>query len=194
MMTPNTPIPPQTDQTIFRIVLDTISRPGKQSSFHQSNRIKCARNLIIETLCDYDTSLFYQDRLVNSEVKDWIKYQVRTTVIENPKKADFICCDTDFANDLTLNTLLIGSLEMPHLSTTLIIQLDDSSILETNNLAMKGPGIPNEISIEIPGLSQNFWKQRIALQDDFPLGIDMFLCYESKFLAIPRSTQIELGA
>jgi alpha-D-ribose 1-methylphosphonate 5-triphosphate synthase subunit PhnH len=82
----------------------------------------------------------------------------------------------------------IGDLVNPHLSATLIIEVE--KISNHRDLVLSGPGIKGEKYISISG-ETDWVKLRAEKNIEYPLGIEMYFVDKNyNLLALPRTTKI----
>ncbi len=183
-------------QQSFRTILDAQSHPGRVCHLESSDPEHAelsAMYAIIQTLCDNDTSLNLHESLKLDSYKQWMTYQVRAKQTESIS-ADFLALPCNILNSLSLQDFNHGTLECPHLSSTLIIEVDALNTTNQNSieLNLSGPGIENHTKVAIDGISNDIWLERIQSRKDFPLGVDLLITYKDKFVAIPRSTILQM--
>jgi alpha-D-ribose 1-methylphosphonate 5-triphosphate synthase subunit PhnH len=86
-------------------------------------------------------------------------------------------------------------LEAPEAGATLLLRVDslhDETVGELT-LHLSGPGIRQQAVLGVSGLHPAWIVARNAWVANFPLGIEMVLCDENRFVALPRTTRIVMG-
>jgi alpha-D-ribose 1-methylphosphonate 5-triphosphate synthase subunit PhnH len=176
---------PAMQQQVFRKLVDGFSYPGRITA--------CAVNetsawlAILASLLDGETSLADPHQLLAAEL--WPKLEARSVIAE---KAAFILADGSLAPDLHP---CIGTLETPETAATLLLRVTSlrSDLTGNVRLNLTGPGIKPPLSISVDGLHPGWLASRHAWVAAFPLGVDMVLCDSHRFVALPRTTQINTG-
>jgi alpha-D-ribose 1-methylphosphonate 5-triphosphate synthase subunit PhnH len=182
-------------QSVFRSVLEALSRPGRLQTLEASDGLQAPAPLsrgltaLLLTLLDTETSLHLSGPLASEAA--WLYCRFHTGVQrEEAAQADFIALR---ASEASLSGLRLGSDEMPQHGATLIV--DTHSLApERSGLRLTGPGIEHEQRIGLCGLPFAFWQQRIAMQPLFPRGVDLLLVCGSQLIGVPRSTLITIEA
>lgn len=182
---------PKTQQQQYRCLLNAMSRPGKK------NRIVSRSNLshskrgstdfgflpLLAVLTDSQVSVSDPESLVDKS--DWRLLQAEEASFS---KADFIVA---IGEKVISEEPKLGSLAHPEESATLILNVP--RIGEGNLLIqLSGPGVDGLTKVKIQGLDQAWLRKRNQWCANFPLGIDMFLCDELNFIAIPRTILVEV--
>ncbi|MBE0468600.1 MAG: phosphonate C-P lyase system protein PhnH [Methyloprofundus sp.] len=169
-------------QVLFRQLVNAFSYPGTTQTL--ANKSASASLSVVATLVDGATSLSDPHQLITEA--DLLRLQVG---LSSPDKAAYVLCAGDKAVDFQP---LLGSLESPDQSATLIIKV---TALQNGDqrLNLKGPGIKEGGEIAPKGLHGSWLSQRQEWNAAFPLGVDIILVTDDQFLAIPRTTQIKEG-
>ena len=110
----------------------------------------------------------------------------------SPEQAAFVLLDGSRAPELNPR---LGTLEAPEAGATLLLRVE-SLHGETGgelNLRLSGPGIRQHVALGVSGLHPAWIAARNAWVENFPLGIEMVLCDETRFVALPRTTRIVMG-
>lgn len=174
-----------TQQKIFRALMEVMSRPGKVENLTAITQSDSALRAILPALLDAEVSLCDHADLLDAA--DWPLLQCRQQLVD---QADYIVCDGKQPADYQPK---IGTLSSPELSATLIIKVDDLQHGEAN-LSLSGPGINGVCQIRVSGLDQTWLQQREQWNDAFPLGVDILLVDDSHVMAWPRTTKIEVAS
>lgn len=190
-------------QEIYRKVLDCMARPGKINGIQNSligieDLPQISKPLLglAYTLLDREVNF----RVITDGCHKIETYMTRKTysLPAYQNDVDYLFIETTLTDEEIIHVMdevKIGTLEDPHLSTTILMKVDSlsSSYLETGQrLTLKGPGIQTEKTIYISGLSAKWLLERKRINHEFPLGIDMILVDKNgSVVAFPRTTIIE---
>ncbi len=183
-------------QSVFRSVLDALSRPGRLQTLEASDGLQAPAPLsrgmtaLLLTLLDTETSLHLSGALASEAA--WMYCRFHTGVQrEAATQADFVAVR---AADASLQGLRLGSDEMPQHGATLIVDTGSLALERGNGLRLSGPGIEHEQRVGLCGLPPAFWQERITMQPLFPRGVDLLLVCGSQLVGVPRSTLITIEA
>lgn len=194
--------------TVFRDVMDAFSRPGRLHKITVECAIPVTLDLatsaILLTLADNETPLWLDPEINAKQTRDFLKFHTGCSHTDTIATATFAVAGAK-TSPKDMSAIAVGSPDYPDRATTLIIQVDhitESSLTNqtqtpknatslTLPITLTGPGILNAISLEIRGLTQNFWQWRNSLCQNFPCGIDVIFTHQGRFVAIPRSTKVE---
>lgn len=176
---------PMMQQQVFRGLLDGFSYPGRIIACADIDTTACLAILI--ALVDGETTLADPQQLLQPAL--WAKLETRPCILE---KAAFILLDG--AQSAALKPC-IGTLETPETGATILLRVAALNPDLTGNLRLQlsGPGIESTTSISVDGLHSTWITARQEWVSAFPLGVDLLLCDEHHFVAIPRTTQIAMG-
>lgn len=179
-------------QIIFRQVLAAMANPGTITDINidlcTPKSLDPAAGAILLALLDFETPL-WSDLDNNSEDIQWLKFHTGAPYTYIKNNALFGLCHEYDTLELP-DTFNCGDIESPHESTTLIIQT--RGINKKKNLCLTGPGIKNQTFLELKGIKQSFFNKRAEIFKDYPLGIDMIFVCATSFVAIPRTTKLEI--
>lgn len=169
-------------QQVFRSLLDSFSYPGRITPCADQETSACLAILI--ALVDGETTLADPQKLLSSAL--WARLETRPCI---PEKAAFILLDGAQSADLKP---CIGTLETPETGATILLRVAalHPDLTGKLRLQLSGPGIETTTSISVDGLHPAWITARKEWVSEFPLGIDLLLCDEHHFVAIPRTTQI----
>jgi alpha-D-ribose 1-methylphosphonate 5-triphosphate synthase subunit PhnH len=87
-----------------------------------------------------------------------------------------------------LSAFNIGTDEFPDRSATLILEV--AALQEGFGARLSGPGIRDR-HLRVGGLPEQFWTERVELQELFPRGLDVVLTCGDRLAALPRTTRRE---
>lgn len=110
------------------------------------------------------------------------------------EKADFIFIRntaTTGEKQQALKNAKVGTLVDPHLSATIICEVD--GLMKGNHYQLSGPGIDNVKQVQIQGFEE--WHQiRAEKNKEFPIGIEIYLIDSAEqLMALPRTTMVTQG-
>ena len=182
-------------QQQFRIILDSMSRPGKINRMPQMDieppaGINNAAVLIGFALLNADVSFF-----VTSDNSAAITPYIALNTTAQPKSildADFIFMD-GLDDEAIIADAKTGTLSYPEESATIIISVDEineDALAESIKLTLKGPGIETESQVSIKGINPEILNAVKEQNLEFPLGIDVMLVdKDNRIVCIPRSNR-----
>src|SRR5262249_39500760 len=137
------------------------------------------------TLCDNETSIWLD--AVSPDAVNYLAFHCGTLISAAPTDARFAFVSEADALP-PLHTFALGSDEYPERSTTLVIRV--SGLGNCDGVRLSGPGIPDEIRLDVTGLTRRFWTERAALNELFPRGLDILFVSQHSLSALPRTTRI----
>lgn len=174
---------PGVQQQMFRVLLETMSRPGSVQQLPTDLYDSTAGKALLATLLDGEVTL--SDRHGQLSASDWPLLQAESV---ESVLADYIFCDGGKAPDFEPR---LGTLSCPDEAATIIIQV--RSLLEGNiQLKLKGPGIQDCTMLEVAGLSSAWLESREDWVCAFPLGVDIFIVDDRHIVGLPRTTAVEV--
>jgi len=176
---------PLMQQQLFRGLLDAFSYPGRITT--GADHGMPAWLAVLTALVDGETTLADPQQLLDEAW--WPKLEARRA---SPEQAAFILLDGHNAPELQPNP---GTLEAPEAGATLLIRVGSLHGDATGdvNLLLSGPGIRQQVALGVSGLHPAWIVARNAWVANFPLGVEMVLCDETRFVALPRTTRILTG-
>jgi alpha-D-ribose 1-methylphosphonate 5-triphosphate synthase subunit PhnH len=171
--------PPSADETrdnaCFDALLWALSRPGLPRTLPEPGE-----RSIIAALLDRECRAYAADPLLVSEI-------MRTGAeIAELGAADHVFLGA-LGSNAALGDIAIGSDLYPDDGASVIIR---AKLGEGAHLRLTGPGINEQVSVQISGLPEGFWDARAA-RIRYPVGFDLFLLDGAQVLGIPRSTKVE---
>lgn len=191
-VTPGLKNPAQDNQRIFRAILLTMSRPGTVTVLgnwaEPPTALYPATAAVCLTLADMDTPLWI-GKNGPQDVQTYLRFHCGSPMVRKQEKASFaVILDGTDLPDLTLFNQ--GDLEYPDRSATVIIQV--KTIEVGRGVKLTGPGIKNEMQIEVGGLHPDFWQDFQQNNLNFPLGLDVILATPTEIVSLPRTVQVEV--
>lgn len=171
-------------QMLFRLLMDAFAFPGKIMSppnrfrFNQLALLKS----ILATLVDGEVTLADTSSWLSEY--DWTRLEV---VQKDASSAHFVVCNGMAPPDFEP---LIGTLEDPHLGATVIVAVD--KIGDGLCFDLSGPGLNGGGQISAGNIDREWLINRNNWCASFPTGVDFILVGPDSFLALPRTTRVEL--
>ena len=173
---------PDVQQQIYRRLLDAYARPGTLQMAKELCGGYMAWVGVLSTLLDGQTTLADPHSLLDPDY--WALLQSRR---DTPEKAMFVLCDGSGKPDFEP---ALGSLESPEEGATLVIRVE--SLGEGEEIDLSGPGIPGDRTLAVTGLDDGWIEARSSWVAAFPLGVDWILADDENFIALPRTTRINM--
>ncbi len=190
-------------QMIFRLLLDSMSRPGRIYLLNKYDYRFIPGSFspfclsILKALCD-NTVRFYVDS-AGAGLADYLELNTGSCA-GGPDCAEYAVFDGHAFNS-GFKDLNRGTIEFPEDSQTAIItaedlQKPDEGIAGRDDLLLlelSGPGIKDYEHVRIKGLDRKYLESFIEMNRYFPLGIDMMIVdEEGRLVSIPRTTKLEI--
>ena len=180
-------------QSVFRVVLDAMSRPGSVGTISSDPvapaPLDAATAAVALCLFDHDTRVWLGDGIACMDVYDFLKLHCSCPLIKSGLQADFgLLLARDGVPGLA--QFRCGTDAFPETSTTLVIQVPN--IDGGTPIRLVGPGIETEATLRVSGVPDYFWQERRNQQAVFPLGVDLIFTSGDRLVALPRSTRIEV--
>ncbi|OIR02196.1 alpha-D-ribose 1-methylphosphonate 5-triphosphate synthase subunit PhnH [mine drainage metagenome] len=173
---------PAQQQQLFRSLLDAFSYPGRIQTCKSEPSLA-----LLSALLDGQTTLSDPQDLLDESI--WPKLEARRVPYE---LAAFILLDGCRAPEMVPN---LGTLEEPEHGATLLLRV--AALHEDNagalRMQLSGPGIRQPVTIGVDGLHADWIAARNDWVSDFPLGVELLLCDDQRFVALPRTTRIKIG-
>ncbi|WP_321342819.1 phosphonate C-P lyase system protein PhnH [Breoghania sp.] len=182
-------------QSVFRTVLDALSRPGQPKSLSARTRPpKPMSGLLADILCaltDQDTAVFLDPTLAKAKgVANWLRFQTGAPCVTNPAEADFVAASAPDALP-PLSQFSIGTADYPDRSATVLIAV--ASLEGGDAVTLSGPGIKDNVTFAPKGIAPGLWQQLIANHAHYPRGLDVIFVGPDAIAGLPRSTVITTG-
>jgi alpha-D-ribose 1-methylphosphonate 5-triphosphate synthase subunit PhnH len=188
----------------FRLVMDSLARPGKINrlsapSFIQNNVLLNQYAVgVMLTLLDGEVSFAVAQEgewlSADHSIVQWLKLRSGAQAIE-PGKAHFALFCDGFSNGRLLE-LNSGTILEPENSTTAIYCVQElSNAVSTKpdaiTLELRGAGIADRQIITVSGLSKSEVELFQQTRQAYPLGIDIFLIDQAgNCVGLPRTTEV----
>jgi alpha-D-ribose 1-methylphosphonate 5-triphosphate synthase subunit PhnH len=187
-------------QEQFRIILESMSRPGKLGLMPDMDvqppaGLNKASALIAFALLNTDVTFF-----ATGDNREEIEAYIALNTAANPVKAEE--ADFIFINGFHDNSIIaeakVGNLSYPEESATFVIDVDTISAESLNDstlLTLKGPGIKGQTHVYIKGIATGVLEAVKEQNLEFPLGVDLIITDKHhNLLCIPRSNQFVIGS
>ena len=190
-------------QEHYRLVLDSMARPGKinvmpQLELTQPLGIPAAGALVGFALLNSDVSYCVEGSMAE-EVSRYLLINTSARPVAK-EEADFIFLDGSVPAEV-LSGLKVGTLPYPEGGATVIVAVEQlagegeqlAAAGEGVQLLLKGPGVAGEKKLCVNGPGVPFFETLAAINGEFPLGIDLILTDRRQQVAcIPRSTKVRV--
>ncbi len=179
-------------QTIYRQLLQAMSRPGRLCSMPAGEYWPSARLSVAETLLDHEVGFHI---LGGPDAQYWTDEIFAATKADrrNLPEADYIFLSGPDSGG-RVREAKRGEPEYPDRSATLIYVLPAAEGQRSSPVRLRGPGICGEIAPEFDPLPESEWRLLSELNSEFPLGVDsLFLLGDCQVMGLPRSTRIRIG-
>lgn len=180
-------------QATFRTILDAMARPGTTGTVAARPEAPApldpATAAVALCLFDHDTQVWLGDGIAGLAVYEYLRFHCGCPLIKSALAADFAVCLAS-AGMPPLTQFDAGTDEFPDGSATLVVQvpgLDDGQPIR-----LTGPGIERQAYLTVSGVPDYFWAARREQQANFPRGVDVVFACGDRFVALPRSTEIEV--
>lgn len=185
-------------QSVYRKVIDTISRPGELASLQREcllikdeNFLSDHQSILLLALTMLDQEVTFKVLSEKEETISMVIYQLTNAKPAQLEQADYIFVLHDAevgALEKAIHMAKKGTLYNPHLSASIIAET--KSVSSGEEFLLKGPGIQESIVIATD-LPRGWANNRAAKNKEYPLGIDLFLIdSDQQLLAIPRTAQM----
>lgn len=175
----------ETQQHVYRELLDAFSYPGKVKTLNALIAENHAIDAVLATLLDGESRL--ADTIGHLNATQWSLLQAQQV---DTNEAQFIVAQGDQFTELCPN---LGSLASPEYGATILLIVHGfSSQNNALGLHLNGPGIATTSMLDVEGLSEEWLKQRAKWNQHFPLGVDIILASPDAIVALPRTTHIQL--
>ncbi|HEX2146683.1 MAG TPA: phosphonate C-P lyase system protein PhnH [Pseudorhizobium sp.] len=178
-------------QSVFRLLMDGMSRPGTIQNMSieidQPPPLGRAAAAVALTLCDGDTTFWLHADFRKTPVAEWISFHTGASLSAEKAQATFAFMRAS-AGICSFDLFASVTQEYPDRSATIVIEV--AAIGEGRPLTLSGPGIRDQVTIQVDGLPELFddvWQANRAL---FPRGVDVILSAGQHLLCLPRTTNI----
>lgn len=193
-LTPGFADPVHDTQTVFRTLLDALSRPGTIGVIGaalpqlRNTPVEPAAFAALLTLCDDATPVWLAQ--ADIALASALRFHTGAPLVDGPGEAAFAYLHDASALPL-LESFAPGSAESPEQSATLLIRVD--ALTGGAPVTLSGPGILDSETISPVGLPARFWHERAMLAPLFPCGIDCYLVCGPRVIGLPRTTEAKVN-
>lgn len=174
---------PSTQQQQYRQLLEAMSRPGLVGEISAQGSSAYKALSLLATLVDAQVAIADSEQVLTED--DWRMLQATSATVNH---ADFVLAD---GMGCLSETPKLGTLPNPEQSATIVLTV--AAIGQgALSLRLSGPGIKEIHSLEVGGLDERWLQNRDGWNASFPLGVDMLLSDGRRFVALPRTTHVEV--
>lgn len=190
-LTPGFISPTRDAQRTFRTILEAIAHPGRilkiDEPLQPPDSLSIGSAAVCLTLLDFETRLWTDSGIAQTTL-DWLRFHCGCRTADKPSDADFALIAN--AGEIpSLELFPAGEDEYPERSATMIIQVDRLS--PRGGRRIFGPGIRDFTQLDVEGLPERFWEERLAQSSIYPLGVDIIFVSGRMIAALPRTSRIE---
>ena len=181
-------------QRHFRLLLDSMARPGKivlldDVDLNPPAGLNTASALITFALFNADVTFYIAPSF--SEGLSYLTYNTGS-LSNSIDRADFVLLDSATSNVELLEQMKVGEPEYPESGATLIL-LVESLNGNITGIELQGPGVDGIKTIYVDGLPKSWLATIKDINSEFPLGIDVILVdQQNQITCIPRSNQFKI--
>ncbi len=177
-------------QKVFRCLLEAMSNPGRRCSIQLQSKKLFGGNpdmlALAMTLLDAGVSFCAPE---NPELTEQILLLTHAEPV-SLKEADYIFITSGAQLRAIVENAKEGTLENPHASATLIVNLSDGG--ENQNVRLSGPGVNGQLLKTFPNALVGAVRLRDEQDYEYPQGIDyIFILPKSELLCVPRLVRME---
>ena len=180
-------------QSVFKMLMDGMSRPGTRQSVDPAVAppapLNVATGAILLTMCDTDTPVWLSAPLAKSVAAGWLAFHAGAPVTAEKAEARFALIEQGSGMS-SLALFSQGTQEYPDRSTTVLLEV--TSLDEGSDMVLSGPGIRDSAPIRIKGLPDNFQRSWAENRAIFPRGVDVILTCGKDFICLPRTARIQM--
>ncbi len=179
-------------QEHFRIILDSMARPGKvnkigEIKIQSPENLHPASALVAFALLNRDVAFYAENNQETIAEYFVVNTNSKPTAID---KADFVFI-SGTSNGQAVLEANTGVLEYPEKSATIIIDVDhifDVPKDQTHEIILQGPGVNGEKRVYVRNISTDILMALKVQNSEYPLGVDVILTdSEGNIMCIPRS-------
>jgi alpha-D-ribose 1-methylphosphonate 5-triphosphate synthase subunit PhnH len=193
--------PVNDSQRIFRDALQALSHPGVIVEIAPlatiPNQAQPSAAVLLLALLDADSRLWLSPTIASSDAAHWIVFHTNCTLVDQPALADFAWIQS-MDEMPALSLFNQGTDEYPELSTTCLINVAGLEITSDSDpvLTLQGPGILGNSQLCVKAMKHSHLEillsQLRSNHQQFPKGVDVFLCGVNQIAGLPRTTKLSL--
>lgn len=185
-------------QTHFRLIMDSMARPGKLNvlngvAIEPPASLNRASALIGLALLNADVSYFAAENA--DAVADYFVTNTASRPAE-AAEADFLFLP-GLSDSAILENAKVGTLSYPETNAFVVIDVATVSPEPTPTalaLTLRGPGVKGETTVFVGGLNPELLRTVREKNAEYPLGLDTILTdANDQILCIPRSNQFAVS-
>ena len=180
-------------QTVFRLLLDSMSRPGRIAAVPADATAPIgfdpATTAAALTLFDYETGVWLEPAWRAGEAEKYLRFHCGCPIVEETQHAGFAVIMAPLGMP-RLGQFSIGSDQYPDTSATVVIQT--TGLANDGPIRLTGPGIKDSTTVGIEGLPDWFWSDWAVNHGCFPTGIDLIFTAGDRLMCLPRSIKAEV--
>lgn len=185
--------PPLQAQSVFRLVLDAMARPGRIHELDDKlpkapKPLNDASFAIALTLLDFETPVWLDERFSTPDIIDSLRFHCGCSITAEHHAAAFALIGDPLAMPL-LSDFSLGTPDYPDRAATLVIRTE--GLGESDGLTLRGPGIKDQAHLSVSGLPENFEQQWRTNRQNFPNGVDLILTHGRTLACLPRTTSLD---
>jgi alpha-D-ribose 1-methylphosphonate 5-triphosphate synthase subunit PhnH len=177
-------------QSVFRAVLDAMSRPGRIVRIETGLAAPFPRfeagAAIALTVLDFETPVYVDPVFATARLDNWLRFHCGCPIANEPAEAAFAFVGAQSMPPLAAFNR--GDPKYPDRSTTVVILVD--ALSGGQEMTLEGPGIATCATVSPTGLPDDFWQQMTDNRAEFQLGVDVVLVADDGILGLPRSTRV----
>ena len=186
-------------QRIFRNALQALSHPGQVVEVIPNAAIpdqaQPSASVLLLSLLDADSHLWVSPSIAKSDAVHWLVFHTNCMLVDNLALADFAWIHS-IDEMPALASFNQGTDEYPELSTTCLLNIAsfENEVNAVQPITLEGPGIlgTSQLCLKLVVSSQieNLLSQWHTNNQQFPKGIDVFLCGTNQIVGLPRTTKL----
>ncbi|MDR2216471.1 MAG: phosphonate C-P lyase system protein PhnH [Nevskiaceae bacterium] len=172
---------PETQQRVFRELVEAFSHPGDVRDLEPHVAESNAQRAVLAALMDGEVTLADPHQRISEQ--DWPLLQARREISE---KASYVAASGSQPPDFQP---ALGSLESPESGAAILLEVE---VIGQGQLCLQlsGPGVDGERALHLSGLHEDWLERRAEWVESFPLGVDLLLSDARRIVALPRTTRI----
>ena len=184
-------------QADFRVLLDSMARPGQLRHFSSQSLqppapLNHASTIVALTLLDSEVA----HHAAFPETVSHFLTAATGSPAASPSGAAFLFLP-DSTHLEALAEARTGDLAYPELGATVVLQLDTLSadpLPHSLPLTTTGPGVDGALTFHAAGLNSAFLTLLANRNAEFPLGLDLILTAGNTLVSLPRSQKLSWEA
>ncbi|MFD4404869.1 phosphonate C-P lyase system protein PhnH [Nocardia sp. NPDC058499] len=179
------PLDARTAQTVYRAVLDALSRPGSVRQLPES--LYPAALLPVLALADLETGV----HVVEPAGDEWAPLAAVATgapAREVSEAKYVVVLDPSVAAD-AVRAATAGTAQSPETGATVVIAVD--AVAGGTPVRLAGPGVATETEFAPAGADPAVWAARATRITGFPAGVDLlFVGRDGRLVGVPRTAAV----